>query len=173
MYEEYMEEPKQVQENPYEFPTYFFAGFWLRFFAFLVDVLCIGAISSIVINIISLVVPITASDSFIAPDNMIRLVIYLGYFILLTKLNRGQTIGKMIFGLQVISMDTVQLSWTTVLVREGACRFILKNPLFAVGYVVAAFTHRKQHVGDYACETAVVALNVVKASKNASKQSSY
>ncbi|MEG0256335.1 MAG: RDD family protein [Vagococcus sp.] len=173
MYEEYVEEPKQMEENPYEFPTYYFAGFWLRFFAFLVDMLCIGAISTIVISFISLVFPIMPSDSFIGPGNLIRLMVYLAYFILLTKLNRGQTIGKMIFGLQVISMSDIQLSWATVLVREGACRFILKNPLLMIGYIIAAFTNRKQHVGDYVCETAVVALNVVKASKNANKQGSY
>ncbi|MDT2815201.1 RDD family protein [Vagococcus carniphilus] len=166
MMEEYIEQPQQVADNPYEFPTYFFAGFWIRFFAFLVDMICISAISTIVINIFSIGYPLAEQTGALSVSNGIKLIVYLGYFILLTKLNKGQTIGKMIFGLQVISMDEIQLSWATVLVREGACRFILKTPLLAVGYVVAAFTHRKQHVGDLFSQTSVVALNVVKASKN-------
>lgn len=151
------------QPNPYEFPEYFFAGFWIRFFAFLVDLLCIVAISTIVINFLSMISPISSSNSLLSVNGLVKLIVYLGYFILLTKLNRGQTIGKMIFGLQVISMDDIQLSWTTVLIREGACRFILKTSFLVLGYIVAAFTNRKQHPGDYLSQTAVVSLTVVKA----------
>jgi len=165
----YSKQEENNLTNPYEFPDYFFAGFWIRFFAFLVDLLCIWSISNVVLNTFSIVHPISDGSGIVSVSGFTKLIVYLGYFILLTKLNRGQTIGKMIFGLQVISMDDIQLSWTTVLVREGACRFILKMPLFAIGYVVAAFTKRKQHVGDYFSQTSVISLNIVKSYQMAKK----
>ncbi len=75
-------------------------------------------------------------DSYLSFYGGAALVIYLAYFVLLTKLNHGQTIGKMIFGIRVVGFDeTTELSWSTVLVREGACRFILKFPLLFIGYL--------------------------------------
>ncbi|OOL57322.1 hypothetical protein B1P97_12400, partial [Enterococcus faecium] len=91
------------------------------------------------------------------------LLIYLAYFILLTKFNHGQTIGKMIFGIRVISFDEEELSWSTVLVREGACRFILKFPLLMLGYLPAVFNQKKQHLGDFFTNTSVVTINLIKA----------
>jgi len=127
-----------------DFPKYFYAGFWIRFLAFIVDLICIGSITRLTIGLAAM-------------------LIYLGYFILFTKLNHGQTIGKMIFGIRVICFNESDLSWTTVLVREGACRFILKFPLLFVGYLPTIFNQRKQHIGDYFSNTSVVTLNLVKA----------
>ncbi|GMA54602.1 hypothetical protein GCM10025857_59590 [Alicyclobacillus contaminans] len=47
---------------------------------------------------------IERSTDFFSAYGLFSLVIYLAYFTLLTKLNRGQTIGKMIFGIRVICL---------------------------------------------------------------------
>lgn len=145
------------------FPAYFYAGFWIRFFAFLLDILCIQAITSSTIGLFYRLRGQTPDSGFLSVYALLSLAIYLVYFILLTKLNKGQTIGKMVFGIRVVSLDQEELSWATVLVREGACRFILKSFPFILGYLPAAFSRKKQHLGDYFSGTAVVTLNMIKA----------
>jgi len=156
-----------------QFPNYFFAGFWLRLFAFLVDLICIGAITSATIGLFCKVMGFETSTSLITFYGLASLAIYLAYFTLLTKLNSGQTIGKMIFGLKVVSLTEDELSWQTVLIRECACRFILKTFIFSIGYVIAAFTPKKQHVGDFFADTSVIIINTVKAAKSRGKKPRY
>ncbi len=157
------EEPvEQVVFN--DFPEYFFAGFWMRLWAFVVDLLCITGITSIAIDWIFQLFNWEMSTAVFSAYGLLSLLIYLAYFTLLTKLNQGQTIGKMIFGIRVISFTEEELSWETVLIRETACRFILQAyPLFLLGYLPAAFTGKKQHTGDYFADTSVVTLNMIKA----------
>lgn len=155
-------EPSQRQRAYHHFPHYFYAGFWIRAFAFLVDILCISLISSILLNGILSFVGLKAGGN-LTPYGLLSLAIYLGYFVLMTKFTNGQTLGKMIFGIQVVCFKEENLSWATVLVREGACRFILKSGLGLIGYLPAAFTPTKQHLGDFLSDTSVVTLNSIKA----------
>ncbi|OQO71602.1 hypothetical protein BH747_01870 [Enterococcus villorum] len=146
-----------------DFPNYFYAGFWIRLAAFLVDLICIGSIIRLTLGLAVNFGWLTFSESYLNFYGLTALFVYLGYFILLTKLNHGQTIGKMIFGIRVICFNESELSWSTVFVREGACRFILKFPLLFVGYLPVMFSQKKQHVGDYFSNTSVVTLNLIKA----------
>lgn len=152
------------KDKEHRYPDYFYAGFWIRFFAYLIDTLCITAITGIVIGVPFNLLGLEKEGEIFSVYGILSLVIYLAYFILLTKLNRGQTIGKMIFGIQVVCFNEEALSWSTVLVREGACRFILKNTIFSLGYLVSIFTPNKQHLGDLFTETSVVTLNMLRAS---------
>ena len=157
-----------TKENPEipkvnDFPKYFYAGFWVRLGAFLIDLLCIGSITRLTLGVALNLGWINYADSYLSLYGGTALVIYLAYFVLLTKLNHGQTIGKMIFGIRVIGFEETELSWSTVLVREGACRFILKFPLLFIGYLPVIFSQRKQHIGDYFSNTSVVTINLIKA----------
>lgn len=152
---------RKPQYNHY--PDYFYAGFWIRFFAYLVDLLCITAITGILLGVPTNLFGVEKDTEILSVYGFLALVIYLAYFILLTKLNHGQTIGKMAFGIRVICFTESELSWQTVLVREGACRFILRGSLFMLGYLVTIFTPNKQHIGDYFSDTSVVTLNLVTA----------
>ncbi len=87
---------------------------FIRMFAFLVDLLCIGAITRLTLGIAKNLGWLNFSDSYLSIYGFTALLIYLAYFILLTKFNHGQTIGKMIFGIRVISFDEEELSWSTV-----------------------------------------------------------
>lgn len=155
------ERPEVPKVN--DFPKYFYAGFWVRLGAFLIDLLCIGSITRLTLGIALNLGWIDYADSYLSFYGGAALVIYLAYFVLLTKLNHGQTIGKMIFGIRVVGFDETELSWSTVLVREGACRFILKFPLLFIGYLPVIFSKRKQHIGDYFSNTSVVTINLIKA----------
>lgn len=147
----------------HRYPNYFYAGFWIRFFAYIVDNICISALVAIMIGSSFNLLGLEKSSQLFSVYGILSLVVYLTYFILMTKLNDGQTLGKMIFGIKVICFREENLSWSTVLVREGACRFILKNTVFSLGYLVAVFTPNKQHLGDIFSETSVVTLNMLKA----------
>lgn len=151
--------PKKVSYTN-DFPAYFFAGFWIRGFAFMVDLLCITAIKAIFLSNIFAFFQLEESLLY---DGM-GVVLYLAYFTLMTKLNYGQTIGKMIFGIRVICMTEEDLSWKTVLIRETFGRYILQvNPLCYLGYLPVIFTKRKQQTIDLLTDTSVVTLNLIQA----------
>lgn len=154
------EEPNQLENR---FPHYFYAGFWIRVLSFLVDLICITSITTIFVTNLFTIFQWNKGKLFFSPYMLLGVLIYLSYFIFLTKFNHGQTIGKMIFGLRVVSFQEKELSWSTILIREGVCRFILKYPLLMVGYLPAAFTQNKQHVGDFFSDTSVVSINLIKA----------
>ena len=153
-----LEEDRETVHHYHDFPLYFYAGFWMRFWAFVVDTMCIGSVTSLILGMVSMM--LTLNTALIA---FFSAVIYLAYFVLFTKYTNGQTIGKMIFGLKVVSFTEEDLSWATVLVREGACRFILQIGPLMLGYIVAAFTPKKQHIGDLFSDTSVVTINTLKA----------
>ncbi|REC31872.1 RDD family protein [Enterococcus pseudoavium] len=157
-----LEKPQRQPEFHY-YPEYFYTGFWIRCFAYLVDLLCIAAITGILLGLPANLFHLAKSRELTSVYGLSALGIYLAYFILLTKLNQGQTIGKMIFGIRVICFKEEELSWQTVLIREGACRFILRGAFFMFGYLVTIFTPNKQHIGDYFSDTSVVTLNLLAA----------
>jgi uncharacterized RDD family membrane protein YckC len=124
-----------------DIPTPFFAGFWLRFWAYLVDLSVIGALNGIL------------------PTNQLhfQILVFLLYFILMSKFTNGQTLGKMIFGLRVVAADKEQLDWLTILFREGVCRFIIRLlPMGNLTFLVIAFTTQKQGLPDMISDTYVV-----------------
>lgn len=153
----------EKNENKKYFPNYFYAGFWIRMFAYCLDLMCIHAITNATVGLTYRVAAVEIATNFLSFSSLLSLAIYLAYFTLLTKLNHGQTIGKMVFGIRVVSLSETELSWGTVIVRETVCRFILKGFPFVLGYIVAAFTDHKQHVGDYFSDTSVITINVLKA----------
>lgn len=153
----------------HQYPDYFYAGFWIRLFAYLLDLLCISAVTGILLGLPANLMEWPKDAGLISVYGSLSVVIYLAYFILLTKLNHGQTIGKMAFGIQVVCFNEEKLSWQTVLVREGACRFVLRGSFFMLGYLVTIFTANKQHIGDYFSDTSVVTINLLAAREDFSQ----
>lgn len=151
------------QERPFHrYPDYVFAGFWIRLFAYLADLLIVQALMGILIK------PIFALGGFSMRGNnvftfygFIHLLIFVGYFMLTTKYTNGQTLGKMIFGIRVVCFKEEKLSWQTILIREGIGRYIGKT--VAAIYLVAAFQNKKQHPIDMLCDTSVVTENSIRA----------
>ncbi|WP_449537254.1 RDD family protein [Ferdinandcohnia sp. Marseille-Q9671] len=152
-----LKENNHVLENAGEriiqVPTRY-AGFWMRFWAYLLDLLVIGSINRILIYpaFRALDIPLSKAEIFSAASISTAAVFYL-YFILMTKFFR-QTLGKMIFGIKVISLDKPNLSWQTVLFREFIGRYISK--LFFIGYILVAFLPKKQGIHDLFSDTTVV-----------------
>ncbi len=138
-----------AEEVQYDYNVY--AGFWIRFLAYTIDLGILLAIEGIVLRPLVNVIP-DFGGSF--PLNTILWgVLFYTYFVLMTK-RFGQTLGKMIFGIKVIPMKEEKLTWATVLVRELAGRYISASLILL--YLLAAFTPKKQNLHDIFADTAVI-----------------
>lgn len=131
-----------------------FAGFWMRFWAYLLDLIVIGSIDRIIINPIfrALDIPLTEFNIF-APISIATAITFYAYFVLMTRYF-NQTLGKMVFGLKVIDLKGQKLTWGTVIFREWIGRFISATIL--IGYVVVAFLPKKQGLHDIFTDTTVI-----------------
>ena len=130
------------------------AGFWVRFWAYLIDLLIIASATSILVKPIFLLIGVdTAETVWYAPYAIISAVLFYAYFVLMTKFF-GQTVGKMILGLRVVSLKEDHLSWGTLLFREWIGRFISVTILPL--YWIVGFTKLKQGVHDFIADTTVI-----------------
>ncbi|WP_413363098.1 RDD family protein [Lysinibacillus sp. 3P01SB] len=131
------------------------AGFWIRFWAFLIDTLVISAIIGIVVNPIFHLMDWSFDESvWYRPIVILSAIVYYAYFILLTKL-WSQTVGKMIFGLRVKKDNGKPMDWLSVLFREGIGRFI-SNTFFKLPYLIVVFTPNHKAIQDFVADTTVV-----------------
>ena len=168
----YWQEKQREEERhrkPYHnFPAFFYTGFWLRLFAFLVDSLVIWSLNRLIVRTLFLVLRYPLNEEPFSAFSLSKLAVYLLYFIVVTKWTNGQTVGKIIFGIRVISFKEEKLSWGTVLIRECFGRYILKT--FPFIYLMVLFTQEKQHLADFFSDTSVVSENLVRASKLSLKE---
>lgn len=131
------------------------AGFWIRFWAYTVDILVLASVGMLLIKPIFRLFSLELNNpEWYAPFTVITAAIFYAYFVLMTKLC-SQTVGKMIFGIRVISKDGGKLKWGTVIFREWIGRLISVIPL-NIPYLVVAFTPKKQGVHDFIADTLVV-----------------
>jgi uncharacterized RDD family membrane protein YckC len=131
------------------------AGFWMRFWAFLIDTLVVSAIVGICIKpIFHLMDWDLHSSNWYAPIVILTGLVYYVYFVLLTKFF-AQTVGKMVFGLKVLTDSGDKLNWSTVLFREAVGRFI-SNTFLHLPYIIVAVTPQHKAVHDYIADTVVV-----------------
>lgn len=145
-----------------DYPIYFYAGFWVRFIAFVIDLIMVRAIQHILLDFPLALLKIQGDPTSSTWYFLLGVALFVSYFILVTKWTNGQTIGKMILGLRVVHWNSEELNWTTVLIREGCGRLILKVvPLL---YLTLPFTRKKQQFADILCDTSVISERVAFAS---------
>ena len=134
-----------------------YAGFWMRFWAYLIDVLIVFSINGLLLTPLKLFNEGMAIDlKFWTLNSILAGVVYYVYFALMTKYFR-KTVGKMIMGLEVISSNKDSLSWSDILFREVVIRFIY-NVFFILKflYLVVAFSKEKQGLHDMIGNTFVI-----------------
>lgn len=168
-----VEEPKEhLDQKPHpenssvynKFPDFFFAGFFIRFFAFIVDSIIVGAISRILVDgSLNLILKDFYVSNMVI--NLLRLLVLVLYFTILTYATNGQTIGKMLFGIRVVSFKEPRLKLGTVITREFFGRIIHSYGILQALYVICAFSPKKQHLGDILADTSVVSEKVIEASE--------
>lgn len=130
------------------------AGFWVRFWAYLIDLIVISGVTSILFKpVFALLGAEISTDSWFAPFAILSSVLFYAYFVLMTKFF-SQTVGKMIFGIKVVSLKKERLDWATLLFREWVGRLISVTVLPL--YLIVGFTPLKQGVHDFFADTTVV-----------------
>lgn len=135
--------------------TMLLAGPVTRFLAWLIDLACISAISSL----IAIAVKIFAIVSFDLSQALLILVYFVlttGYAIALEWFWRGQTIGKRALRLRVVDDQGLRLKFSQVVIRN-LLRFVDSFPAFYLAGGIACLLSRNfQRLGDYASNTVVI-----------------
>ncbi|WP_413308265.1 RDD family protein [Bacillus sp. 1P10SD] len=148
--QEYQESCK---DNNHQWPIRY-AGFWMRFWAYLLDLIVVGSVERIIIKPLFRVLDISLSEfNMFAPISIATAIIFYLYFVLMTKYF-GQTLGKMVFGLKVVDLNKEELTWGTILFREWIGRFI--SATIIIGYIIVAFLPKKQGLHDIFSDTTVI-----------------
>ena len=142
----------ETTTNQYkEHPTFIYAGFFTRLVAFIIDMLVISSVERILQSIIGFGIEETAT---ISAASIVHWVLILLYFTLFTYLSNGQTLGKMVMNIRVVSLDGNKLSLSQVVSRETFGRYVQNK--FLILYIIIGFSPMKQSLMDMLCDTAVI-----------------
>ncbi len=138
-------------QQTYAAPVELYAGFWRRFAAIIIDGLVVGIPLDIILAPIG--GGITESSQN-AGHGLIRLVVFWLYFALLESSSYQATVGKMALGIKVTDLEGNRISFGRATGRYFAK--IISTIICFIGYILAAFTERKQALHDMIASTLVV-----------------
>lgn len=151
-----------------------YAGFWIRFVAYLIDAVVISFIEGVLIIPLLILLgfnaaffqsftelqevdPVVLIPAIISAGTGIYLSIFLItwlYYAVMQSGPRQATVGKMALGLIVIDANGDRLSF-----GRASLRFfskIISNAILMIGYIMAGFTSRKQALHDMIANTYVI-----------------
>jgi uncharacterized RDD family membrane protein YckC len=151
-----------------------YAGFWLRFVAFIIDSIIIGCVRAFVIVPILAAMGIGISQNM--PTNMddpgammpfiasmmalagvvslISMVITVLYYAILESSNMQASIGKLALGLVVLDESGQKIDFSKALIRNLGK--IVSSMILFIGFIMAGFTDKKQGLHDIIAKTIVV-----------------
>ena len=121
-----------------------YAGFWIRLVAFIIDAIILMVPNGIIE---------VAIDSTLA-QLVLRLLVSALYFVGFWVLNEGATPGKMALGLKVQRTDGGAMEAGPALLRWIG--YYVSAIILLIGFIMVAFTPRKQGLHDYIAGTVVV-----------------
>ena len=136
-------------------PGFAYAGFFIRLVAFAIDMLVISAINRILQSVLN---PNIELGLGISLASIIYWLISLGYFTLMTYFNNGQTLGKMITNIRVVSLNGEKADLWQIVSRETFGRYVQNK--FVVLYLIIGFAPMKQSLADILSDTVVIRDNV-------------
>lgn len=149
---------EEIERETYYANERHYAGFWMRFWAFSLDALMLLSLRWLLIgpilNLTDLRYALGGMYGFF--DLVVSALFFFAYFALMTKFY-GATIGKMVFGLRVVSKEGDLLSWREVIFREGVGRVLHQSfALLYILYITVAFTSTKQGLHDMIADSYVI-----------------
>jgi uncharacterized RDD family membrane protein YckC len=130
-----------------------YAGFWLRFFAWFIDI-CLLAFIKISLAGWDYVTGLGKSDKIYWGLDIAIFLMYWIYFCLFECSRLQATIGKMAVGIIVIDCRGKRISFARATGRFFA-KF-LSTLILMIGFFMAAFTAKKQALHDMLADTLVV-----------------
>lgn len=141
-----------------------YAGFWKRVAAYVIDGLVVGIAGGIMGAIVGGVIGAlfsAGSDGFGSGfiiiqvvSNLVSIALAAAYYAGFHASTSQATLGKMAVGIKVVRTDGSRIS-----VARGVGRYfatILSSLILGIGFLMAAFTERKQGLHDMICDTLVV-----------------
>jgi uncharacterized RDD family membrane protein YckC len=152
-----------------------YAGFWIRFVAIIIDGIIISIARAFLVIPFLAMLGITFATDFqnFDPENMEELipllatiiaaagalallstVIWVLYGTFMEASKYQATVGKLALGLIVTDLNGGKLDFSKALVRNLGK--ILSNLIMCIGYIMAAFTEKKQGLHDIIAGTVVV-----------------
>ena len=150
-----------------------YAGFWLRFIAYIIDGVILSFIEFILVipllGMLGVNIAMFESGNFeeIDPDILIPAIISAGsglylsafliswlYYALFESGPRQGTIGKMAVGIIVTDMEGNRINFAKASLRYFSK--IISSAIMMIGYIMAAFTQKKQALHDIIANTLVV-----------------
>jgi uncharacterized RDD family membrane protein YckC len=147
-----------------------YAGFWIRFVAYLIDQLLISVVSFVfvVMGIVFSIGSITSISELEDPDPAAIIAMLGGwiifgilstiaqwlYFAMMESSSMRGTLGKLALGLQVIDARGQTISFGRATGRYFGK--ILSGLILMLGYIMAGFTARKQALHDMLADTYVI-----------------
>lgn len=131
-----------------------YAGFWIRFVAYLID--------GIILAVVTVPLAFVFGESPLDPaasaaygiSDFLNLVIGIAYFVGFEGSSKQATPGKMAFGLIVTDESGGRISYPRALGRYFAK--ILSTLILFIGFIMVAFTEKKQGLHDLLASTFVV-----------------
>ena len=132
-----------------------YVGFWMRAIAYLIDsvivqVVLVGVALAMGAGSLEGVLEAMASGLLA----VVSIVISLGYWAGMESSSLQATVGKLVIGVKVVDLEGNRLSFGRALGRTLAK--ILSGVLLLIGYLMVAFSARKQGLHDRIAGTLVV-----------------
>lgn len=132
----------------------FYAGFWVRFVAYLIDMIVIYAVASL-LNTFSFGLLNKQLDfPILGEESLSYVIVMFTYFIAMTYFF-SQTLGKVIMKIKVETNKGDKLSLADVVYRELIGR-LLTIFLVYIPYIAVAFTNKRKGLHDFIADTVVV-----------------
>jgi uncharacterized RDD family membrane protein YckC len=152
-----------------------YAGFWIRFVAWIIDAIILSALQFIAVMPVLGLLGIGAASSMqdFDPSNEAEAIsmmgqimafagvaqfIFLGiqtlYYAFMESSNYQASIGKMVLGVKVTDINGAKLDFAKAFIRNISK--IISSFILFIGYIMAGFTDKKQALHDMIAGTLVV-----------------
>lgn len=133
-----------------------YAGFWMRLAAYLLDAIIIFVVFFILGLIVGVIggEGILDSSGFELTSNIISFICGWLYFSLMESSRHQGTLGKMALGIKVTDMNRTRISFSRATGRYFGK--ILSFIILFVGFIMIAFTEKKQGLHDILAKTLVI-----------------
>lgn len=127
-----------------------YAGFWLRLLAALIDGVIISSATQFVAAVLTLGHPFV----HLVENSFVSTVVHFLYVSLFDSSKIQATPGMALFGMVVTDLEGDQISFNRAAGRYFAS--ILSGLILGIGYLMIAFTARRQALHDLICDTLVL-----------------
>ncbi|MNV45455.1 RDD family protein [compost metagenome] len=135
-----------------------YAGFWKRYAAYFIDYILLTVVTLPLSMIINVMGAGSGNEGVQVALTLVvmllSMVISIGYYAGFHASRGGATLGKMAVGIKVVRGNGERISFLRAFCRYLAT--IVSSLILMIGFIMAAFTERKQALHDMMCDTLVV-----------------